>query len=136
MKKVKTTLITLGVLGLVFSLAIAPLSTNAGGAPPSIPCVLFTAKGQPIPGSEQCNSDATDVWIVFRGKGSIMFSVGGDPFGPSTPTPKGTNDFHVQWNPGTCVFNPPVVIWTKNGAFVIDTPIPVGPDGLPIVKVV
>jgi len=124
MKKCKTTLIILGALGLVFSLAIAPLSTSAG-APFKEPCVSFTVKGVDIPGSENCNSAATDVWVVFRGHGSMTFSTDGNPIDPSTPTPKGTNDFHVMWVKGTCEFlDPPGLVWTKNGAFVTSTPIP------------
>jgi len=92
------------------------------------PCVNFTVKGQDIPGSEQCNLEATDVWVKFRGPATMQFTQDGSDIPPLMPKPKGTNDFHVEWDPATCEFlDPPGVIWTKNGVPVgLPTSIPLG----------
>ncbi len=99
----------------IFGMNSEKLCTTAIKTLP-VPCVKFTVKGEDIPDSKQCNPEANDITVVFRGGATMQFTKDGAPVGLPIPKAKGANDFELNFDPVTCDITSGT--WTKRGAVI------------------
>ncbi|MEM2759861.1 MAG: hypothetical protein QXU32_06555 [Nitrososphaerales archaeon] len=94
------------------------------------PCLRFTKKGKYI-GEEDCNREANDLRVKFRGPATLQFTKDGVPVGPGHEAPKGisgANDFRIKFDSANGVITE--FFWTRNGKDIEEVKPPVGANDL------